>query len=208
MNRKVVRALCCAFLASACAFNAAAHIVIDAAHGGKDFGASGTYMQDGRKITLLEKDIVLTVAQKIRKILAERNAADAVGFIRMSDDFLSFEQRAKRAAENKTAHPLVVSLHVNASLSPSLSGFEVWAVSADKSNSEAAASLSSALEKAIGGKLPNRGIKTWDSESNNADILVEFGFLSTAHDAKLLADDEFLELCARSIADWVVASGK
>ena len=207
MKKKSVRALYCAFFLSLCAFGAAAEVVIDAAHGGKDSGASGTYLKDGRKITLLEKDIALAIAQKIRRILSEKNAANQVRFTRMGDEFLSFEQRARFASEKGAAEPLVVSLHVNASMTHSVTGFEVWTVSADTGKyKEAAASLSAALENAIGGQLENRGIKDWNSDKTPAHILVELGFLSNAHDAELLADDGFLELCARAISDWAVGA--
>lgn len=94
-------------------------VVIDAGHGGKDAGAVG------RKLRLKERDINLTIARKLRNIL-EANGIRVV-MTRDSDTFISLPKRVQIA--NSSGADLFVSIHVNASRSRSLLGFECYYLS-------------------------------------------------------------------------------
>ena len=93
-------------------------VVLDAGHGGKDDGATSRY-------GLKEKQVVLEVAKKVKRGL------EAVGIqvimTRGADVFIPLSERAQIA--NKNGADLFVSIHANASTSPSLDGFEVYTLS-------------------------------------------------------------------------------
>jgi len=91
-------------------------IVLDAGHGGWDLGTVG---RDG----LLEKDIVLDVAQRLGNLLKNRLAADVV-FTRTRDEYLPLDQRADIA--NQAQADLFVSVHANYSNSVSARGVETY----------------------------------------------------------------------------------
>lgn len=94
-------------------------IVIDAGHGGNDPGAVG------RRLRLKEKDITLSIAKKLKKILEDNGIK--VTMARERDVFVSLQERARIA--NSSGADLFVSVHVNASRSRSLSGFECYYLS-------------------------------------------------------------------------------
>lgn len=86
-------------------------VVLDAGHGGKDFGA----IKNGFK----EKDIALDVVLKIGTILEKSNDVDVV-YSRKKDVFVELRERADNA--NKAKANLFVSVHCNSSTSSKPSG--------------------------------------------------------------------------------------
>jgi len=79
-------------------------VVIDPGHGGKDPGAVGSSSK--------EKDIVLSVGQKVGKLI-ERNHPDVdVLYTRNNDSFVELNKRAEIA--NKAHADLFLSIHCNA----------------------------------------------------------------------------------------------
>jgi N-acetylmuramoyl-L-alanine amidase len=99
-------------------------VIIDAGHGGKDSGAVG---QKGTK----EKDVVLSVAQELKKLCDERGEVDAV-MTRKGDVFVGLYQRASIA--KRSGGKLFVSIHANASKSHDAHGVEVFFLSAAKTD--------------------------------------------------------------------------
>lgn len=94
-------------------------IVIDAGHGGKDPGATG------RRSRLREKNMTLAIAKKLGSIL--ERAGLRVVYTRSDDTFVSLPARANIA--NRAKADLFVSVHINASRSRSLNGFECYYLS-------------------------------------------------------------------------------
>ena len=94
-------------------------IVLDAGHGGKDAGAIG------RRLRLKERDLTLEIAKKVRSIL-EDNGIKVV-MTRDSDIFIPLPERSRIA--NSSGADIFVSIHVNASRSRSLNGFECYYLS-------------------------------------------------------------------------------
>jgi len=94
-------------------------IILDAGHGGKDMGAKG------RRYMFLEKDKALAVAKDIRLIL-EKGGLTVI-MTRDDDVFIPLPQRAEIA--NKASADLFVSVHINASRSRFLRGFECYYLS-------------------------------------------------------------------------------
>jgi N-acetylmuramoyl-L-alanine amidase len=91
-------------------------IVLDAGHGGWDLGTVG---RDG----LLEKDLVLDVAERLGHLLKGRLGADVI-FTRTNDDYLPLDQRAEIA--NSAQADLFVSVHANYSKLASARGVETY----------------------------------------------------------------------------------
>jgi N-acetylmuramoyl-L-alanine amidase len=91
-------------------------IVIDAGHGGWDLGTVGRH-------GLLEKDLVLDVAQRLGKLVETRLGGEVI-FTRRDDNYLSLEQRAEVA--NRAQADLFVSVHANYSELASARGVETY----------------------------------------------------------------------------------
>lgn len=90
-------------------------VVLDAGHGGTDFGA--TYHG------FAEKSIALDVTQKVGKIL-EKNPNIEVIYTRNSDVFIELNQRAHIANSNKAS--IFVSIHCNANKNTDAEGYETY----------------------------------------------------------------------------------
>jgi N-acetylmuramoyl-L-alanine amidase/putative methionine-R-sulfoxide reductase with GAF domain len=91
-------------------------IVVDAGHGGWDLGTVG-------KQGLLEKDLVLEIAQRLGKLLESRLGADVI-FTRIDDNYIPLDERAGMA--NQAQADLFISVHANYSDLPSARGVETY----------------------------------------------------------------------------------
>ncbi|MDN3668280.1 N-acetylmuramoyl-L-alanine amidase [Echinicola jeungdonensis] len=91
-------------------------IVIDAGHGGKDPGTSGSHSR--------EKDVVLSLALKVGDYIEKNIPGVEVIYTRTSDVFIELKERANIANRNKA--DLFVSIHCNASSSSSPHGTETF----------------------------------------------------------------------------------
>jgi len=137
-------------------------IIIDPGHGGKDPGAIGRHIVDGKKVVLKEKDVVLDVAKGVFLLLKTRYPDKEIIMTRDSDRYISLEQRTEIANSVKLKENeamIFVSIHANASLNPRSRGFEIWYLptdyrrrlldpgSLDKDLSDVAPILNSMLEE-------------------------------------------------------------
>ncbi len=104
-------------------------VVLDAGHGGKDFGAS----YHG----YAEKNVALGVVLKLGKLL-EKNPNIDVVYTRSTDVFVELDERANIANREKAT--IFISIHCNANPSTVANGFEtyVMGVARNKSNLEVA----------------------------------------------------------------------
>jgi N-acetylmuramoyl-L-alanine amidase len=91
-------------------------IVVDAGHGGWDLGTVG-------RRGLLEKDVVLEIAQRLGKLLESRLSADVI-LTRNDDNYIPLDERAGRA--NQSQADLFISVHANYSDLPSARGVETY----------------------------------------------------------------------------------
>lgn len=117
-------------------------VVVDAGHGGDDHGARG-------KGGLIEKDVVLDVAQRLAKAL--RATGLTVVMTRDDDRFVSLEGRTRLANERKA--DLFISIHANASPVRGARGLETYFASPEATD-EAARDLARAENLAFGADLP------------------------------------------------------
>ncbi len=92
-------------------------IMIDAGHGGKDPGALGSHGLD-------EKEVVLDIALRLRRILANKDIK--VIMTREDDRFLTLQERTELAS--RLGVDLFISIHANTSPAKSASGVEVFAL--------------------------------------------------------------------------------
>ena len=90
-------------------------IVIDPGHGGKDPGALGSG-------TLKERIIVLSISEKLRKILTQRGYT--VLMTRDTNRFIPLRERTAFAVQQKA--DLFLSIHANGSGSPKAKGIETY----------------------------------------------------------------------------------
>jgi N-acetylmuramoyl-L-alanine amidase len=91
-------------------------IVVDAGHGGWDLGTVG-------RRGLLEKDLVLEIAQRLGKLLESRLGAEVI-LTRNDDNYIPLDERAEIA--NQAQADLFVSVHANYSDLPSARGVETY----------------------------------------------------------------------------------
>ena len=91
-------------------------IVLDAGHGGWDLGTVG---REG----LLEKNLVLEVAQRLGSLLESQLGSEVI-YTRKDDNYMALEQRAELA--NQVQADLFISVHANYSSLESARGVETY----------------------------------------------------------------------------------
>ncbi|WP_291432431.1 N-acetylmuramoyl-L-alanine amidase [Deinococcus sp.] len=176
-------------------------VVIDAGHGGRDPGAVGS---------VIEKDVALAVALRVRDLLAP--AGVDVVLTRDSDRELSSDKNTDlkmRAGMGTPGTQLFISIHVNAlEASSALKGYgvETWWNPNHPNSSALAALLQQHMVEQTGAF--SRGLKNNQSLSvlRNSRIpaaLVEIGYASHPVDGQNLTDSNYLDRVALGIAQGV-----
>lgn len=120
--------------ASSLSFYRVGAILIDPGHGGKDPGASGSYTEGGTTITVREKDVTLSVGQRLYEMLSAKYPDKQILMTRTDDSYPSLEDRVNMANSVELARHeaiIYVSVHANAAFNKNSSGFEVWYLSPD-----------------------------------------------------------------------------
>ena len=155
---------------------------------------------------MLEKDVVLHIAQKTAAVLAQRRPDIRVVLTRSDDSFIPFaERKQKIQAAAQGEKTLSISIHNNGTMNASVRGFEVGA---QKNMISFAQTLSTQLTTAIGKKMPFR--KIFDSSESSlmtytmTDITLDVGFLSNKEDAALLADEGFINEFSEALANGIL----
>jgi N-acetylmuramoyl-L-alanine amidase len=170
-------------------------ILLDPGHGGSDGGAVGN--------TIIEKDVNLDIALKLRVLLEEKGAV--VIMTRSLDTKVDLLDRS--AMVNLLLPDAVICIHSNSVISESPSGTETYYYNAEQLSRELAASVHKSLVDRI--KLSNRGVFKKEyhmvKETVSPSILVEVGFLSNKQDASKLADPGFRQLAAEGIFDGIAS---
>jgi N-acetylmuramoyl-L-alanine amidase len=117
-------------------------LIIDPGHGGKDPGAIG-------KGGIKEKWITLQIAANLDEYLKTRLKDIRIISTRKSDKFIELAGRTEIANRmlKKNENGIFISIHVNASIMPGVSGFETYFLSQNPSNDEARATA--ALENNV-----------------------------------------------------------
>ncbi len=102
-------------------------VVIDAGHGGHDPGA----ISPNRRVK--EKDITLSVALRLGRIIEQKHPDIKVIYTRNTDVFIPLNTRTEIA--NKNQADLFISIHVNSAKARSASGSETFVMGESKSSS-------------------------------------------------------------------------
>jgi len=105
-------------------------IVIDPGHGGYDPGA----VKSGAK----EKQIVLDIAQRLKKLIESRSNWEAV-LTRNSDKFIALRRRTEIANQYLPDSTLFISIHCNSVRSSSARGLETFVFNMEATDAAAAA---------------------------------------------------------------------
>ena len=169
-------------------------VVIDASHGGDDFGVTSN--------AISEKEIVEQVTNKIKS----SNSNVEIHFTRNDDKSLSLQDRTDFI--NMLKPNLVLSLHVNASLNNKTSGLEFFVAKEteffEKSNA-IANQLNDKFSKNTTFKVS--AVKTGPfyilKKSDVPAVIVELGYLTNEHDKKYLIDDQQQNKIANSISEFI-----
>lgn len=168
-------------------------VIIDAGHGGEDFGA--TY--NGRK----EKDDTLRLALRVGEIL-EENCVN-VEFTRTTDVYNTPFEKAQIA--NNSGADFFVSIHRNAYLTPNTTkGVETLVFNDEGIKSRMARNINARLAR-LG--FVNRGVINRPNlvvlkRTKMPAILVEAGFIDSDEDNTLF--DENFEEIANAIAQGII----
>lgn len=179
-------------------------ICIDPGHGGKDPGAVGPTSKK-------EKDIVLAVSLKLKKLLEEKHK---VLLTRSEDIFIELYQRAIMA--NAFGADLFLSIHCNAASSPMPQGFEIWTSKGHTKSDRYASVIATEWSKAFSG-VSIRG--DWsdgdvDKEANFCvlrrtampAVLVELDFISNPNMEILLSNNTYQNMMANALSHGVAAA--
>jgi N-acetylmuramoyl-L-alanine amidase len=152
-------------------------IVIDAGHGGKDAGAIGV---NGAK----EKEINLSIALKLGKLI-EKDLKDVkVVYTRKDDTFVELYKRGKIANDNNGK--LFISIHCNSTpkKNSSVSGFEVYLLRPGKT------------QDAIDIAETENAVIKYEEDPKRYQKLTDENFIlvSMAHSAYMKYSEKFAEL--------------
>ncbi len=183
-------------------------IALDAGHGASRGLAHTGCAANGLVEDDLAFDFVTRIGHHVRLI-----GCDTV-ITRPDASLVALATRGNRAVDARC--DLFVSIHLNAGAA-SASGVEAFVVEDDERSRAIAKRFVAAIAKH---GLHNRGAK-WDSQSQYSRlavlrdtcrhmpaVLLEIGFLTNQHDAKLLADKHFREVIAVEIAEGIISSLK
>ena len=167
-------------------------IVLDAGHGGSDYGA----IRDN----VNEKDINLDVTKRVAAILTKKGYE--VHLVRDDDTYVSLEDRVGFSESIKP--DIFVSIHVNSSTKEEITGIETHYYRDD----------SIRLAEVVHKKLANY-IKTTDrglfkskfyviNHTTSPAILVEIGFISNPAERDELLTDKRKQYTAKAIAEGII----
>lgn len=172
------------------------NVVIDAAHGGKDYGA--VYDE------YIEKDIAAVIAGKI-KTLNNENKDIKIHFTRTGDEFMSLNERVE--AINKLKPDLVLSLHLNAARNPenSISGMEIF-VGKDAKHKEKSEQYAKQLTDKLDGQYT---VETKEApfymlnKTEAPALLFEMGYITSQSDRNYLTTAEGQDKIAAIVANFL-----
>ena len=172
------------------------NVVIDAGHGGSDFGATSS--------SSTEKQIVEQITNKIKFLNKNENVS--VHVTRIGDEFLSLSDRS--VIINKIKPDLVLSLHVNKSSNVAKSGMEFYIANESIAN-EKSNKIANELRNKF---IQNTNLKASEikkapffilKKSEVPAVLVELGYMSNLTDREYLTNDLEQNKIAATIIEFI-----
>lgn len=168
-------------------------IILDPGHGGNDTGA----LRNG----ILEKDLTLQIALKVRECLKEKGLTKIV-MTRTSDTTLTLDDRVQTS--NSYNADIFVSIHINASVKSEIKGIETHYYT--ENGYEVAKVIHQELINNV--DAMDRGLfKSKFYVINHTEapaVLLELGFISNDSERNALTSDERQTASAQAIADGIV----
>jgi N-acetylmuramoyl-L-alanine amidase/beta-lactamase regulating signal transducer with metallopeptidase domain len=170
-------------------------IVIDAGHGGTDFGATANDFN--------EKNLTSEIAKKIKKLFSDSDVE--IHFTRTDDEFKDLQNRTDFI--NNLKADLVISLHINYNKNILTNGFEIFISDKNDLIEESkfyGEKLSVKLSKT---PLKYRGLKFAPfqilKKSSCPSMVVELGFISNENDRKFIASEKGQTEIAKNILEFI-----
>lgn len=164
-------------------------IVIDAGHGGNDLGAN--------KNGVLEKDLVLKIAQEIKKV----NNKDGKYEIVLTRDNDTYATLSERTAQiNKLNPEMVISLHVNSTPEADTpkNGHEIFI-----QNTAESKSLAEKLSKKLGEcNIREQNLHILKNSKSPA-LLVELGYINNTKEREYMNSNDGQREIAQKFADFI-----
>lgn len=183
-------------------------IVIDAGHGGIDPGT-------GSKTGLLEKDINLDIALKLKRHLAMAGVYCVMiretdrDFSDSNEDFSTKKRRDlsyRTRVANQSGADLYLSIHANSFPQSIYRGAQTFYEKSDPNSKYLAEAIQNQFIKRL--KPDRRRAKAGDyrvlNDTDMPGVMIEVGFLSNPDEAKLLEDEGYRERIAKTIFRGVV----
>ncbi len=166
-------------------------IVLDAGHGGKDFGAIGVN-------NTIEKNINLAVALKLGKIIKQNMKDVKVVYTRSDDTFIELYRRGKIANENNGK--LFISIHCN-SIAGKLSGpngYEIYLLRPGRTT------------EAINIAERENSVITYEDNPSRYGKLTDENFIlvSMAHSSYMRYSEKFAEIVDKHLKNGVEIRSK
>lgn len=179
-------------------------IVVDAGHGGDDFGT-----RSASKPKYHEKSLNLTTALILSDFLQKMGYR--ILMTRSKDEFITLQKRAEFANDRQA--DLFVSVHYNSAPSKKAEGIEVFYYKSDEDKSRSsesrklAASVLAQLTQLT--KAKSRGVKHGNfaviRETKMPAVLVEAGFLTNEDEMEKIKDPAYVKSVAWGIAQGIQA---
>lgn len=155
-------------------------ICIDPGHGGKDPGALG--------VKSYEKNIVLSVALKLGKMIREAYPDVKVVYTRDKDVFIDLDKRGKIANNHKA--DLFVSIHINSNDSKSPKGLETYVLGLHRSKENLAVAMK---ENSVIKYEKDYSIKYAGFDPNRAESYIIFSLMQNLYLEKSLRLAAFVQ---------------
>ena len=156
-------------------------IVIDAGHGGHDFGATMYGFQ--------EKTISETIAKKVKALNKDSNIE--IVLLREGDHFMELSERV--SIINNLKPDLLISLHVNSSTNPESNGVDAFISSKKEFYEKSKENAEKIINGISGENLLKRKVTEAPfymlKNSNCPAITLEMGFLSNNNDRVYLTSE-------------------
>lgn len=170
-------------------------IVVDAGHGGDDFGASLNGLQ--------EKTIVETIAKKIKA--QNKNENLEIVLLREGDHFMELSERV--SIINNLNPNLVISLHINSSPNINKNGVEAYISSNKTFYNQSKINAEVLVDKVAGNYFSKSEVKEAPfyilKNSNCPALTLEVGYLSNVNDRNYITSEKGQDEIAAKILDAV-----
>lgn len=154
-------------------------VVLDPGHGGHDTGAVGP-------TGLMEKDVVLDLALRLRRLLLERLGVRVI-LTREEDVFIPLQERT--AIANRAKADFFISLHVNGAAKRGAVGFETFYFTREPSDNDARASA----------QRENLAIETDGTRAKDQESLLRITLADMAVTRDMRESSELAELVLGSL---------